>query len=135
MRFLAHGFLFGLYSVFASLTALFVLSVFGVIFHDSPNIKMPPFAVLIAAPLVEEFIYRFLPIRCVKLFTTNKIVIRVVIIFSSAVFGAMHGYWYNIFIQGFSGIIFSVAFLKGGYRASVVAHATHNGVLMVLSRF
>ena len=88
--------------------------------------------IVIIAPTIEELFYRWLPIKAISLITKNKSALWIVIIISSAGFGISHGSWHHLFLQGMVGIIFSIAFLKGGYPSSVVAHSTHNFMLFIL---
>lgn len=90
---------------------------------------------VVFAPITEEAVFRLLPIGAVFLICgkKNKLILWPVIIMSSIIFGWTHGSWHNIFMQGLVGIIFSIAFLKGGYVSSVVAHAVFNFVIMILS--
>jgi membrane protease YdiL (CAAX protease family) len=62
----------------------------------------------------------------------NKIFLWPVIIISSVIFGLIHGSWRNIFLQGSVGIVLSMAFLKGGYVSSVVAHFFCNFLLALV---
>lgn len=92
------------------------------------------FAVIIA-PLWEEFAFRFGPIWIVRNLTNNRKILWLVIIAVSIVFGYLHGSWHHIFIQGVVGLIFSKAFLRGGYACSVTAHATYNASYLLLVPF
>lgn len=93
------------------------------------------FTMIILAPVIEEFLFRFIPIKIVQRLTTNKIVRWTAIIGASVWFGSIHGSWEHIFIQGAAGIIFSLAFLKGGYWTSVTAHATVNTIVALILLF
>lgn len=81
---------------------------------------------IIITPIIEEFFFRFIPIFLIKSLTDNKFLLWSVIVLSSMIFGYLHIGEYAIISHGISGIIFSIAFLKGGYICSVVAHMTHN---------
>ncbi|OGN01780.1 MAG: hypothetical protein A3I26_03320 [Candidatus Yanofskybacteria bacterium RIFCSPLOWO2_02_FULL_43_10] len=84
------------------------------------------FLMVAMAPFMEEVLFRFLPIKGVKLITGDKNALWVAIILVSILFGSLHGSWHHIFIQGVSGIIFSLSFLRGGFVSSVVSHALTN---------
>lgn len=90
--------------------------------------------IVVFAPMTEEALFRLLPISAVFLICgkKNKFILWPVIILSSIVFGRIHGSWHNVFIQGLGGIVLSVAFLKGGYVSSVIAHAVFNFVILVI---
>ena len=90
---------------------------------------------VIIALVIEEFIYRWLPIRGICLITKNRLALWTIIITSSVVFGILHGSWHHIFMQGMIGIIFSLAFLKGGYLSSATAHATYNFLIFAILFF
>ncbi len=87
---------------------------------------------VIWAPVVEELIFRLIPIYLTLAFTSNKHILWSVIFLVSCIFGYLHGSWHHIFIQGFGGIMFSKAFLKGGLGASISAHMFVNLVSFVL---
>mgnify|MGYP001610078592 CR=1 FL=1 len=97
---------------------------------DGPKLMSLFLLMVVVAPITEEFFFRWVPIRGIDLITKNKLILWIIIIVSSAGFGILHGSWHNIFIQGVAGIIFSLAFLKGGYLSSVTAHATYNSIII-----
>lgn len=132
------GVKYGFINLFTSLLMLLFIMVFQYLAgYDFPLQNPAPgadfFDMVIFAPLIEEFAFRLLPIAVIMVLTNNKTALWVVIIISSVIFGYIHGAWYNIFIQGVSGVVLSLAYLKGGYVSSVTAHATHNGVLYAIS--
>ena len=88
--------------------------------------------IVVLSPPAEELLFRFAPIRITGLITKNKYILWSVIILVSLLFGAVHGSWHHIFLQGISGIIFSVAFLRDGLMSSTVAHASTNFVIYLL---
>ncbi|MDO8600869.1 MAG: CPBP family intramembrane metalloprotease [bacterium] len=133
MRLITRGLGYGLCSFSVSVAITLILYKFSVIHELPPDIR--PLHILYAviiAPLFEEFIFRFIPIKLTEIFTKRKSILWSVVVLSSILFGVAHGSWYNIFIQGPSGIILSVAFLRGGYFTSVAAHATHNGITLLI---
>lgn len=89
---------------------------------------------IVLAPIIEESLFRLLPIGIVFLIwgKENKFILWPVIIISSVIFGWVHGSWQNILIQGSVGIVFSMAFLKGGYISAVVAHAVYNFIAVAV---
>ena len=92
-------------------------------------------SLVVVAPLSEELLFRYLPIRITQRFNARKWVLYLVIIVSSIIFGYVHGSWHFIFIQGVGGLILSSAFLRGGYASSVTAHAVHNIICLLLVVF
>lgn len=92
---------------------------------------------LILAPLWEEFYYRFLPIYLFQKLGADKTTLWLIIVVSSIVFGLSHGSWHNIFVQGLAGLVFSMAYLRGGFWMAVFAHSFHNflslGQLLILN--
>ena len=91
------------------------------------------FLMVATAPFIEEFLFRFLPIKGMGLVTDNKNILWIVIVLVSILFGSLHGSWHHIFMQGVSGIIFSLAFLKGGFTSSATAHVFTNFVAWLLN--
>ena len=87
---------------------------------------------MIFAPLIEEFIFRFIPIRIVQRYSQNKVVLWSVIVVVSALFGKLHGDVSQIAINGSGSIILSIAFLRGGYISAVIAHMTNNTIALLL---
>jgi len=84
-----------------------------------------------AAPLLEELIFRFIPISLALKFdwfkSDEKAQILLVALIACA-FGYMHGGTYNIAIQGVAGFAFGWVYIKNGmsYWSSVAAHAFYN---------
>ncbi|KKT82426.1 MAG: hypothetical protein A3B99_00195 [Candidatus Yanofskybacteria bacterium RIFCSPHIGHO2_02_FULL_44_12b] len=93
------------------------------------------FIAVVFAPLMEELIFRFFPITLVRFVTKNKLVLWLTILSVSIIFGYLHGYWQNIFIQGFAGIMFSRAFLAGGLLCSFSAHSFVNLTIFTIATF
>ena len=71
----------------------------------------------------------------IRFFGKYKLVIWGVVIINSALFGLGHGNLSNVFVQGPAGIIFSSAYLRGGYISSVVAHMITNLPAAILILF
>ena len=91
---------------------------------------------VVVAPLAEEFVFRFVPIRLMQKATESKRVLWAVVIVSSLIFALGHEHPAPIPVFGAVGVILSLVFLKGGYWTSVLSHATHNTlVLFVLNPF
>ena len=119
-----------------------VVSVFGVIVSVIFGINLRPTAspridilevvlALIAAPFIEELAFRFLPTKLTRWLTKNEKILWIVVLISSVLFGIAHGRG-NLLVQGSSGFVFSLAFLKGGYWSSVSAHVMLNAIVLVL---
>lgn len=70
--------------------------------------------ILLFAALAEELIFRFLPLAIAVECGWSDYKIVIVSILSSIVFGYLHGGITHVFIQGVSGLIFSLLFLKAG---------------------
>lgn len=87
---------------------------------------------LIVAPLVEEAIFRYLPITVIFLRTSDTKIIWAVVIFCSVLFGRTHGSTYCILLQGVGGLVLSAAFLQEGYFAAVIAHSLVNVINIVM---
>lgn len=96
---------------------------------------------IIGAAFLEEIIFRFIPILfCVKIFGISRWSLLVVFLVSCE-FGYFHYGFVSIFLQGVSGILYSIVYIKcGGFQrrhfkallSSTVAHALYNGTLMVM---
>lgn len=103
---------------------------------------------VVYAPIVEEITYRLIPITLI--FTLTRVVLPYVLpefllvlccsVLVSAHFGYVHGGPVNILLQGVSGLVFTVMFLKWsgfgrdlvkGLVASMTLHATVNAVAML----
>lgn len=127
-------------SSYAILAVLFLKSILGIEFSsndlDSPELTFDSvdflflgFTLVVFAPVIEEFLFRLLPIKIGRIFG-KKFLFLMIFLVSFILFGWIHGGPQYILIQGVSGLIFAYAFLKkGGYWTSVFAHATHNFVI------
>ncbi len=88
---------------------------------------------LVLTPITEELIFRFVPIKTCQFFVPETPQILWPILLSSSVlFGASHGGWPHVFIQGLSGIIYASLMLGTGFWASCIAHATCNTLVTSL---
>jgi len=95
---------------------------------------------LAARAFLEEVVFR-LPLgfaRKLKLSARNTLALAILL---SMIFGLAHGKIINIFIQGVSGLIYSILFLKcGGYQGKIfkplvtatATHAMFNGTLGII---
>ncbi len=88
---------------------------------------------------IEELLFRA-PLS-IKAFQSTPTRLLISTLTISALFGFVHGTVFNIAIQGISGIIFSILFLKGGglqgkfwrgIALSGAVHALGNGILWVV---
>lgn len=89
--------------------------------------------VLVTAPIIEEFIYRFL---LISIFTVifNSVIIAVVL--SAVLFAFLH-----VLYGGFTfidcvitGIIWGWAFLSLGLGVTIIAHVFHNVLVSIVNR-
>lgn len=73
--------------------------------------------IIIAVVVIEEILYRFLPVWiCAKKTESSRAIILIMVI-SSIVFGLVHGGYHYIFIHGVYGFFLGVTFLKcGGFQ-------------------
>ncbi len=104
----------------------------------TPNIYSP--AILLGSAFFEELLFR-LPLAIFVRMGWSLEKVFVVAVVLSLLFGFLHGGISHIFLQGVSGFIFSVVFLKcGGWQrnyakaliASTVTHFMFNAVLIWL---
>ncbi len=97
--------------------------------------------ILFGSAFFEELIFRAPLIGVIKMgWPKYKIIISATIF--SAAFGMCHGSIYNIFIQGVSGFMYCVLFLKCGgiqkkYNKALIttttAHFSFNGILAIIT--
>ena len=89
------------------------------------------FMVLIFAPVIEEALFRLLPLTLVLDKHPDKIR-AVQIAVCGIIFGWMHGSPLNVFIQGFVGLMLGWLFVKNyssqwaAYFSCVIVHALYN---------
>lgn len=109
---------------------------------NSPGIdelikKHPALTFIIAislGPMIEEFLYRFLPLMTVKLIGRlfkkySGILMAIAVIASSILFGYAHNGWISIPFQGVAGLFYGLLFLKclkgaKGFKAAAIAYIT-----------
>jgi membrane protease YdiL (CAAX protease family) len=84
------------------------------------------------APLIEEVLFRHLPLQIIKATGKDRLLIPT-ILFTSIVFGLMHQGSISILIQGVAGFIMSVLYLRNNYSywSSVCLHFLWNTMLLI----
>jgi membrane protease YdiL (CAAX protease family) len=84
------------------------------------------FLCVVFVPIVEETLYRHLPLSIGKNYFGKSII--AILFGSSIVFGLGHsgGYIPNILIQGCLGFSFALIYLKLDFRYSILSHALWN---------
>jgi membrane protease YdiL (CAAX protease family) len=93
---------------------------------------------VVVAPLVEEVMFRYLPLTLVR-GTGKARELAVIIGICGVLFGYLHGSAFNVFIQGVGGALYGWLFLKNhssakaAYFSCVIVHALHNGTLILIS--
>jgi len=102
----------------------------------SPGLTL--FMVLVFAPVIEEAIFRLLPLTIVQLVRKPQLTRAVLIVVCGIAFGLAHGHPLNVFIQGFAGLMLGHLYLKNArsqlssYLSCVAVHAMYNlTVIMV----
>ncbi len=89
------------------------------------------FGAVVMAPIIEEFCFRLVPIDIVRSRTDSKFFLWFAVGISTIIWGLLHGNVYNMLIVTPGGILFSWAYIRWGYMTSVIAHATHNFVIIM----
>ncbi len=89
------------------------------------------------APLVEEFVFRWLPLTLalkVAFFKEDKENLYILVAFLACIFGYIHGSFYNILIQGVAGFFFGWVYIKNGmsYWSAAATHFLYNFVCLVI---
>ncbi len=89
---------------------------------------------LTVAPLAEELVFRFIPITLLKdtqLFKDKPLYFIAIL---AILFGAIHGGFYNILIQGVAGFAFGWVYIKNGmsYWSAVSAHFFYNFMIYIV---
>jgi len=104
--------------------------IFGKTLFRGRSFHFTPFQILIAAPILEEFIFRLLGITAIYYFTGS---IWLAIFITAVAWGLGHSYQgvHGAVIATLDGIIWGVAFLMGGYLAAVAIHFTRNFLGMI----
>lgn len=128
-----------------SLAYLKLVMVSGISFFQSPVKPTPPLLTLgiliglvlyyFLCALWEELLFRVPIVLLFSIHRNNPKIFITFIIAFSAIFGLCHGSIYNIILQGFHGLIFSLVFTKTGglnlglgtLRAWFIATAIHAG--------
>ncbi len=92
-------------------------------------------------PMIEECIFRFVPLA-LSSWSKNRWHVAIAIGISSFAFGLVHGGYANLPIQGISGVVFSLVFLKWsgwledlgkGLFASTAVHIAFNTTALWLA--
>ncbi len=106
--------------------------------NASPGLAL--FMTLVFAPVVEEALFRMLPLTLVQL--NRKAVIRAVVIaVCGIIFGWAHGSPLNVFIQGFVGLMLGWLYIKNAssqwasYISCVAVHAMYNLTVVLVGGF
>jgi len=118
--------------------SIWLLNEFGVSKFFAEHTPLLLFFVLFFAPVVEEAIFRMLPLTIVK--NSRPDVVRaVVIVVCGIAFGWAHGSPLNVFIQGAGGMILGWLYLKNSrnqltsYLSCVIVHAMYNFTVVMTS--
>jgi len=84
------------------------------------------FFAVIFAPIWEEAVFRYAPLKIIG--SVNQSLTWPIVVITSIVFGLLHGGVNNILIQGFGGFVLAYVFIKNGwdYKWSVAYHALWN---------
>jgi len=96
---------------------------------------------LYASAALEEILFRLIPLTfAVEVWGTSKKVFLVAIV-SSIIFGVLHGGYDHIFLQGISGFVYCIVFLKcgglnenyiKGFLSSSTAHFLFNMTIVLI---
>jgi membrane protease YdiL (CAAX protease family) len=89
---------------------------------------------LTVAPIFEELVFRFIPLTLLKdtqLFKEKSMYFVAIL---AILFGAIHGGFYNILIQGVAGFAFGWVYVKNGmsYWSAVSAHFLYNFMIYII---
>lgn len=96
------------------------------------------FMMLVFAPVVEEAIFRMLPLTFVVGRHPDKIR-AVVIVICGIFFGFAHGHPLRVFVQGFLGMMLGFLYVKNhnsqfkAYISCVIVHAMYNYTILMVS--
>ena len=90
------------------------------------------------APLWEESVFRYAPIRFAQFCDTlvgKPWMLLPIVFMSSIIFGILHGSVINIIFQGVGGLMLCWIYLKNGnsYWSVVIAHAVWNFLIIFLN--
>ncbi|MFA6603391.1 MAG: CPBP family intramembrane glutamic endopeptidase [Patescibacteria group bacterium] len=122
-----------------------VLSVFGAWIDHFPDmataikasVGLSLFMTLVFAPVIEEAIFRMLPLTFV-IGQHPERVRAVVIVICGIIFGWAHGSPLNVFIQGFVGLMLGWLYVKNNtsqkaaYISCVIVHALYNFTIVAM---
>ena len=80
------------------------------------------------APVVEESLFRYLPLQLIRHRPDYKKLEIPVVVGVSIIFGWMHGDEVNVFIQGIIGLCLFWVYIKNGYSlmSSIIVHCLYN---------
>lgn len=83
-------------------------------------------------PLIEELVFRFLPLRIFKELSIYENIKWYIVIMSACIFGWMHGTSVNILVQGILGFAAGWVYIKNNnsYWSAVILHALYNFMVM-----
>jgi membrane protease YdiL (CAAX protease family) len=99
---------------------------------------MMAFMGLVFAPLVEEAIFRMLPLAIMEKKSASQ-TRAVVVCVCGILFGILHGSPINVFIQGFTGLMLGFLYLKNGpnqlssYLSCAAVHAAYNFTMLAIA--
>jgi len=90
---------------------------------------------LLIAPIFEEFIFRWIPLRLLR----DSDILEgdrkwFVIAILGIIFGWVHGGYFNIYIQGVAGFFFGWVYIKNNnsYWSAVVTHFLYNFMIYIV---
>jgi len=93
---------------------------------------------LTIAPLGEELIFRLIPISLFSVLLKNTELFKetkwYIVAIIAAIFGYIHGGFYNIYIQGVAGFFFGWVYIKNGmsYWSAVATHFLYNFMIYIV---
>jgi len=106
--------------------------------EETPILSLLFLIEIVLISLFEEGIFRIIPLVLVMKMTKKHSIIFGVAVLSSVVFGWIHGSVYNILIQGFGGMLYSIVFVKYSQNGSrflqaslvvICLHTVFNGIV------
>lgn len=103
-------------------------------FYIQSDLIQTLFYSCLIAPFTEEILFRAGPLQLIKSInfrseSSKAKMIFLTVIFSSIVFGWMHGYgWESVLKQGVMGLVFSIVYIRTGYSylSAVTLHSLWN---------
>lgn len=99
------------------------------IFTENHKILLYPFFYgCVVAPIVEESLFRYAPMQCIRTHPRFEDIKLPVVIGLSIIFGWMHGTEINVFIQGEVSLCLYWVYLKNGFSltSSIIVHSLYN---------